>query len=1172
MLSSLLRPKKGRRRADRSPFSSPFSARESSPLVARRNRAEAPRRPARQYEHSDSTDESLGEGLDDEEDVEEDEDEDEEEDEDDELSPLLPLFSAAHLDSLPVYNLAHTIRLLIVPRCETTLAWDQLRSPQVSQFLVKPIQQQIRTSHFSRATIYALMANCLQFIKESQSNPANSGVSKTRALFYADPRVQIDALSYDFYPLQGLTPPGTGSTTPGPNWDASNKAKSLMRAARISTLEISIQAQAKRFLAHPVVVQHLEAIWAGSIVFHSAADGLHRKTDKITPNQTRGYATVENGRPVLQASPSKLQPAKQRQHQHALSIPVRRSVTLYDPRDASLFKLSRLRVPRYRQVLSTCSLAVLLCLFVVVLVERSLDITSLEIIFWLWSAGFMLDELVGFNEQGFGLYIMSVWNSFDLGILLILIVYYAMRLYGILMSGAGKNHVKNMAYDVLAANAVLLFPRLFSVLDHYRYFSQLLIAFRMMAMDLVAVFVLIVISCSGFFVAFTLSFGKDDYDAKGVAYSLFQMLMGFTPAAWNTWDDYNPLGKIILTLFLFICHFLIVTILITVLTNSFMAIVANANEEHQFLFAVNTISMVKSDALFSYVAPTNVIAWLIAPLRYFLSFRRFVKLNRTVIKVTHFPVLFTIFAYERIILRAALLDPSDLIDNAADPHKRQMAFNGGNGKVNFFSPHSRRRHGSVANLQRDRALDEVFKRVPKDGASETTNNNKRGQKASNAVDHWMQGMGPDGRASPPMEQDRSIVDRLETRRSSMRRPQVFRRRADSGKGKLRASSQSVASDPEDFHSSGLHPAYRPHAGGREVSMMSMNSIVEQTDADGDDELLTNDEDENENITLDRGTTNENEADDEESFFKTPTKASFNPQIVGSFPSSIHRARFQLPTARQKAEATSTPPRDANSRHHSRKVSSSTMIFNPPQGNMESSSSSAPMMSGPSRAPKDSGTHTPKSAGGRKSPRRPNLPQPSRPRPIMPTRTQFQSAPNLAGMAGLYPSTNPRGGQRLRHRASSLALDLTSDIGIGDQLIGAVPSSFATQMAMATAAAAHARTGGRGAGPGDIGNLGRNAADDSRMMSRLVLARMKTLEEGFHEVLKEVKEMRNQDGGGALEDRKGKKSVVSSTAAAAAAASRKKKSLLPSTKQVHSEEEQYEQRENGNDGVERGNSI
>jgi hypothetical protein len=129
-----------------------------------------------------------------------------------------------------------------------------------------------------------------------------------------------------------------------------------------------------------------------------------------------------------------------------------------------------------------------------------------------------------------------------------------------------------------------------------------------MAIDLVAVFILILIACSGFFVAFTLSFGKNEYDAAEVAYKIFQILMGFTPAAWEAWPTYNLLGKAILVLFLFICHFLVVTILITVLTNSFMAIVSNANEEHQFVFAVNTISMVKNDALFSYVAPTNIFA------------------------------------------------------------------------------------------------------------------------------------------------------------------------------------------------------------------------------------------------------------------------------------------------------------------------------------------------------------------------------------------------------------------------------------------------------------------------------------------------------------------------------------------------------------------------------------
>lgn len=441
---------------------------------------------------------------------------------------LLPTAERANVlfaDKLPLYNITHSIRILIVQKCETTLSWDQLRSPQVSQFVVKPVQSEIRMNHFNRATLCALIANCLQFKKESEMNPGNSGVSRTRAMVSEllamrlirefNTRELIDALSYDFDPLQGLSPPGTGTATPGQDL---HKARQQGRGARISTVEIAIRAQAKRFLAHPLVVQQLEAIWAGTIVFHSAADNLHRKPLKQRIHDRR-YGTLEEPSPTTVPADDVVSKKDRRQKQEEPPL-IRRSVTLYDPRDASLFKLSRLRVPRYRQLFSTISFAIMLGLFLAVLIDKSVTITPLEIVFWFWSAGYMLDEVVGFTEQGFGLYIMSVWNAFDLGILLLFVVYYVLRLYGILVPNARKHRTANMAYDVLASTGVLLFPRAFNVLDHYRYFSQLLIAFRLMAQDLVAVLILIMISCSGFFVAFTFSFQDDKKNYNDVAYQL----------------------------------------------------------------------------------------------------------------------------------------------------------------------------------------------------------------------------------------------------------------------------------------------------------------------------------------------------------------------------------------------------------------------------------------------------------------------------------------------------------------------------------------------------------------------------------------------------------------------------------------------------------------------------
>ncbi|TGO38944.1 hypothetical protein BHYA_0064g00400 [Botrytis hyacinthi] len=1080
MLSSLLRPAKARRRAQEihSPFST-LNVDRSSPAAARRERL--PRHASADFtetEIEEDTEEEIvqqNDGEDEDEGSNEDEVEEEDGDED---QPLLPIFSAAHLDALPVYNLTHAIRLIILPRTETTLTWDQLRSPQVSQFLVKPMQQQIRISHFNRATLYALMANCLQFKKESQANPGNAGNSLTRALVCEllaikllkeyNTRELIDALSYDFFPLQGVAEPSPPIT----NWNQRNRAKPV--AARISTLEVAIRASAKRFLAHPLVVQQLEAIWAGTIVFHSAADNLHRtsidRTGFKKPNPSNGTAVPLLTRDQIQYGATNSRPKlqnKEPESEQAIQTLTRRTVTLYDPRDASLFKLSRLRVPRYRQFFSTCSLAILLVLFLAVLSQRSTDITGLEVIFWFWSAGFMLDEVVGFNEQGFSLYIMSFWNAFDLGILVLLTIYYCMRLYGIFLVDYGREEWNSMAYDVLATNAILLFPRLFSVLDHYRYFSQLLIAFRLMAIDLVAVFVLILIACSGFFVAFTLSFGKSEYDAAEVAYKIFQILMGFTPAAWEAWETYNFLGKALLVLFLFICHFLVITILITVLTNSFMSIVSNANEEHQFVFAVNTISMVKNDALFSYVAPTNILAWVLTPFRFFFPFRTFIKMNRTVIKMTHFPLLFSICVYEKIFLARSVFEPTDLVEKAGQRSKRTISFQ--DRRHGLFSPNLRRHESSVAGFQKDRALDEVFRLTPRDNLGRNRPSFDRRQ-TQTVINNWMERQGDV--ASPPQEQDRSILERLEMRRQS-RQANAMRHRALS---RQLSGNRSVASDPAEFMSTGFHDMTRISDDDLHPNEFGGG----HTDADGDDELLSNDEDEH---TEDKHTAtnfSQSGAESEEEYFQTPTATRFISPIAAFNPQQDITQQNNSPSRQSK----STPKKKA----HDRNLSTTTILFNPLIQNSSFSSNSAPRsrpLTAKMYSQANTGTNTPAGQSGSRTPKTANFTNTTvRPRPILPNRTNFQSVP-------IITKPDPARNRVLRHKESSLNISL-SEMGLEHAQLGAVPSSFQTQMAIATKMA-----------------MKRDKKEETAdgMMGRLMLARMKTLEEGFAEVVREFRGMR-----------------------------------------------------------------
>ncbi|PYI11825.1 hypothetical protein BO78DRAFT_101887 [Aspergillus sclerotiicarbonarius CBS 121057] len=1064
MLASLLRPKKRRVYADRSPFSSPYTTRDSPWPFFQDNPSQGGPAPGYGEINEEGPDAMPGE---------------DESDEDDdgpvESTPLLPIFSASHLDTLPVYDITHAIRPLIVSRCETTLTWDQLRSPQISQFLVKPIQQKIRALHFSRATLYALITNCLQFTKEVHLNPGNSGVSQTRAMVSEllaikllreyTTRELIDALSYEFYPLNGQTPTVTASSERAPGWYSAQGSK-RPAIARISCLEVAIRAQAKRFLSHPLVVQQLEAIWAGTIVFHSAADNLHRSPAQIQSNGRPQYGTA------LAPSPAG---ASHLQSQSNVSGN-RRSVTIYDPRDASLFKLSRLRVPRYRQFLSTLSFAVLLGLFLAVLNQRSLEITPLEIIFWLWSAGFMLDEIVGFNEQGFSLYLMSFWNLFDLGILFLLFCYYCMRLYGAVLPYTRNQVVADQAYDILAANAVLLFPRLFSVLDHYRYFSQLLIAFRIMASDLIAVFLLIIIACSGFFVAFTQAFGSDeDHSPGAVAYALFQMLMGFTPTAWGLWDDYNMLGKVILTVFLFICHFVVVTILITVLTNSFMKIVQNANQEHQFLFAVNTISMVKSDALFSYVAPTNIFAWLVTPLRYFMSFRKFVRINRTIIKITHLPILFTICFYEKAVLSSQVIDPTDLVESAS-PSQSAGRYQARTGRFRAFSSQAHRfvREPSVATYQKDRALDEVFRRPFHDATSRGPGANLNRRESHSAVNKWMQTMGL-GPVNPPDEQDSEEVERLER---SPRGRSGFHRKLTRSLRDLTESNRSATSDPDHTHQVASSPA-TPRNGRAFLAPLRTRQLSRHTGMEGDDELTSDDN---------GGWPEEQRLDPRHSEDDTPRKTKQSPVNT---PPKFFSSRPS--TARLKSRKTSPVRRI---KYHTRNYSGATMLYKPISS--DSNHEEAPASTRPIRPRAE----TPDRAGGVRVSTsadqwtlRRHSTEGGRLRNVTMTRSDPMSVPDQGGFS--VPDSHFQ-----RRRQASILDGLGSDLGdnkaITNGFLGGVPSSLTTQIAYAT------------------GNIRRPESPGSSqdMLSKLVLARMNNIEEGFREVeegfrevIKEVKDLR-----------------------------------------------------------------
>jgi hypothetical protein len=103
--------------------------------------------------------------------------------------------------------------------------------------------------------------------------------------------------------------------------------------------------------------------------------------------------------------------------------------------------------------------------------------------------------------------------------------------------------------------------------------------------------------------------------------------------------------------FAFLGNTLFLTILVSMLSNTFSKIVSNATAEIAFRRAVLTLEGVKSDAVFSYQPPFNILAvFLLLPLKFIVSPRWFHKIHVASVRLVNLPLLLLIAIVERRVL------------------------------------------------------------------------------------------------------------------------------------------------------------------------------------------------------------------------------------------------------------------------------------------------------------------------------------------------------------------------------------------------------------------------------------------------------------------------------------------------------------------------------------------
>lgn len=470
---------------------------------------------------------------------------------------------------------------------------------------------------------------------------------------------------------------------------------------------------------------------------------------------------------------------------------------------------------------------------------------------------------------------------------------------------------------------------------------------------------------------------------------------------------------------------------------------------------MNTISLVKNGSLFTYVAPLNLLAWILHPLRYLVPFKKFIRINRLAVKITHFPILLVIFLYERQLLQNSILRENERLGQEQTPRPATLAAmqkprDTDTAEPTIFSPVARRlrRRESMGSQMQAKVLEEVF-RKPFRPLTATT----AGEAEGNDVDSWMNGVA-DATPSNPFAHRRRLFKRGRGKDG----PPPIR-----GYGSISrdmSAARSALSDPEDF--AATTGAYRNPLGEAEYPGM-------RTDDDADNEENSADE-QDADETVDE-TLEENERPLE----TVPEASGSSETRAGSANSGLSESVGGKPSPRPTPTQTTTHTharRTRPTRHHIRTDSVQTVIHRPLPNALDSDSSTN---STTKRPPRRTGTKTP-AAGittpGPKPRARSTVAIPPRQNPVFPG-----SAPDV----GLRHPTDEYG-RPARRRSISDMSDLLAGGGAGNVQL---PSSFATQMAMAT--------------------TGRSSADS--MLNQLLLARMGTLEQSvldLKDMLKEKK--------------------------------------------------------------------
>ncbi|TGO90855.1 hypothetical protein BPOR_0048g00040 [Botrytis porri] len=374
----------------------------------------------------------------------------------------------------------------------------------------------------------------------------------------------------------------------------------------LNALEIAAVADSKKFLAQRIVQKIITGIWKGDITFWES-----------------------------------------------LSEHTQKKAQFYNRKKSDPF--SRLRVPRYIKAFEVLFFASFLFLYYAVLVQRNPHyITPLEIVLYVWFAAFAYDELGEFIDAGSIFYAVDIWNSCDLMIILIGAAFLLTRVIGLTKDNP---ETIDMAFDILSLEALFLVPRICSLLSLHPYFGTLIPCLKQMSSDFMKFLLITGILYLGFLTTFTL-LARDSFTLGEMSWVLIKVFFGSSYLGFDIMNQISPqLGPPLMLIFVCMTNILLITSLISILSDSFSRVYSHAREEYLFVYSIYVLEASTSNRLTHFYPPLNLIPLiLIRPLRLFMSSSTLRRTRIGLLKATHAPIVLAIKIFEGV--NEHIQDPS----------------------------------------------------------------------------------------------------------------------------------------------------------------------------------------------------------------------------------------------------------------------------------------------------------------------------------------------------------------------------------------------------------------------------------------------------------------------------------------------------------------------------------